>query len=80
MDIFKVVTLVTSLILLGLLIYCFLDKTRIETGYFPETPEFPTRHTPYRQQELTSVDEIMNNTRIPYYPRCNFPKTELPLP
>ena len=52
-----------------------------ETGYFPTAPEFPCRNTPYKNQTLTSVDEIMYGYRNPYYSCCDFPKNpELPLP
>jgi hypothetical protein len=76
----EIILPLTCLGVLGIILFMFLNNKKIETGYFPETVKFPSRHTRYREQELTSVDEIMNQTRIPYYPRRHFPKTELPLP
>lgn len=52
-----------------------------ETGYFPDTPDFPCRNTPYKNQTLTSVDEIMYGYREPYYSCKEFPRNpDLPLP
>lgn len=52
-----------------------------ETGYFPDTPDFPCRNTPYKNQTLTHVDEIMYGYREPFHTCEEFPKNlELPLP
>ena len=52
-----------------------------ETGYFPPTPEYPCRNTPYKNQTLTHVDEIMYGYTEPYHTCEEFPKNpDLPLP
>ena len=57
------------------------SKKAKETGYFPPAPSFPCRNTPYKNQQLTTVDEIMYGYTEPQYSCKEFPKNpELPLP
>jgi hypothetical protein len=85
---YKTMTLTNALILAIFIVLVWIGYTLFissmkpkETGYFPNTPSFPCRNTPYKNQTPTHVDEIIYGYREPYHTCEEFPRNpELPLP